>query len=53
MTKIPITSFHEENDRDRMETLHLAEMPGMAASIQEAAKEPLNTCVLYDPDEPW
>jgi len=43
----------EEDYRNMMETLHLSVIPGMAESIQKAAEEPLDTCVPYDPSEPW
>ena len=43
----------EEDYRNMMETLHLSVIPGMVESIQKAAKEPLDTCVPYDPSEPW
>lgn len=43
----------EEDYRNMVETLHLSVIPGMVESIQEAAKEPLDTCVPYDPNEPW
>ena len=36
-----------------METLYLTSIPGMADSIKAAAKEPLEDCVPYDPEEPW
>ena len=43
----------EEDYRNMMETLHLSVIPGMVESIQKAAEEPLDTCVPYDPSEPW
>ena len=42
-----------EDYRNMMETLHLSVIPGMVESIQKAAEEPLDTCVPYDPSEPW
>ena len=35
------------------ETLYLNSIPGMAESIIEAGKEPLEECSVYDPDEEW
>lgn len=35
------------------ETLYLNSIPGMAESIVEAGKEPLEECVEYDPNEEW
>ena len=35
------------------ETLYLNSIPGMAESISEAGKEPLEECSVYDPDEEW
>ena len=43
----------EEDYRNMMETLHLSVISGMVESIQKAAEEPLDTCVPYDPSEPW
>ena len=43
----------EEDYRNMMETLYLSVIPGMVESIQKAAEEPLDTCVPYDPSEPW
>ena len=43
----------EEDYRNMMETLHLSVIPGMVESIQKAAEESLDTCVPYDPSEPW
>ena len=43
----------EEAYRNMMEPLHLSLIPGMVESIQKAAEEPLDTCVPYDPSEPW
>lgn len=43
----------EEDYRNMMETLHLSVIPSMVESIQKAAEEPLDTCVPYDPSEPW
>ncbi len=43
----------EEDYRNMMETLHLSVIPGMVESIREAAEEPLDTCIPYDPNEPW
>ena len=43
----------EEDYRNMMETLHLSVIPGMVEGIQKAAEEPLDTCVPYDPSEPW
>jgi PHD/YefM family antitoxin component YafN of YafNO toxin-antitoxin module len=36
-----------------METLHLCAIPGMVESIKASDDEPLEECVLYDPDESW
>lgn len=35
------------------ETLYLNSIPGMAESIVEAGKEPLEECSAYDPNEEW
>ena len=35
------------------ETLYLNSIPGMAESIIEAGKEPLEECSVYDSDEEW
>lgn len=35
------------------ETLYLNSIPGMAESIIEAGKEPLEECAIYDPNEEW
>ena len=35
------------------ETLYLNSIPGMAESIVEAGKEPLEDCSVYDPSEEW
>ena len=35
------------------ETLYLNSVPGMAESIVEAGKEPLEECSAYDPNEEW
>lgn len=35
------------------ETLYLNSIPGMAESIIEAGKEPLEECSVYDPNEEW
>lgn len=35
------------------ETLYLNSIPGMAESIKEAEKEPLEECSVYDPNEEW
>ncbi|MBD5468624.1 MAG: type II toxin-antitoxin system Phd/YefM family antitoxin [Lachnospiraceae bacterium] len=35
------------------ETLYLNSIPGMAESIKEAEKEPLDECSVYDPNEEW
>ena len=35
------------------ETLYLNSIPGMAESIIEARKEPIEECTTYDPDEEW
>ena len=35
------------------ETLYLNSIPGMAESIIEAGKEPLEECSVHDPDEEW
>ena len=35
------------------ETLYLNSIPGMAESIIEAGKEPLEECSVYEPDEEW
>ena len=43
----------EDDYNSMMETLHLSSIPGMVESIKEAAKEPLEECVPYDPEEAW
>lgn len=35
------------------ETLYLNSIPGMAESIAEAGREPLEECLVYDPNEEW
>lgn len=35
------------------ETLYLNSIPGMAESILEAGKEPLEDCSVYDQGEEW
>ena len=35
------------------ETLYLNSIPGMAESIIEAGKEPIEECTTYNPDEEW
>lgn len=35
------------------ETLYLNSIPGMAESIIEAGKEPLEECSVYDSSEEW
>lgn len=35
------------------ETLYLNSIPGMAESIIEAGKEPLEECAIYNPSEEW
>lgn len=36
-----------------METIHLCSIPGMVESIKQAAAEPDEECVRYDPEESW
>jgi prevent-host-death family protein len=43
-----------EDDWNAMqETIYLNSIPGMAESIIEAAKEPLEECATYDPEQEW
>ena len=35
------------------ETLYLNSISGMAESIIEAGKEPIEECATYNPDEEW
>ena len=43
----------EEDWNAIQETLYLNSIPGMAESIIEAGKEPLEECSVYNPDEEW
>lgn len=43
----------EADWRGIQETLYLNSIPGLADSIIEAAKDPLEECVDYEPDEEW
>lgn len=43
----------EEEYNGMLETLRLMSIPGMVESIREAAEEPIEDCVVYDPDEEW
>ena len=36
----------------RIETARLSRIPGMVSSIQQGMAEPLENCVLYDPNAP-
>jgi prevent-host-death family protein len=43
-----------EDDWNAMqETIYLNSVPGMVESIIEAAKEPLEECTTYDPEQEW
>ena len=58
---IPITNnrgkngvlLSEDDWNAIQETLYLNSIPGMAESILEAGKEPLEECSAYDPNEEW
>lgn len=43
----------EEDYNSMLETLRLSAVPGMEKSLLEAAEEPLEDCLPYDPKEPW
>lgn len=43
----------EEDWNAIQETLYLNSIPGMAESIMEAGKEPLEEGRIYDPGEEW
>ena len=43
----------EEDWNAIQETLYLNSIPGMAESIIEAGKEPLEECSVYNSDEEW
>lgn len=43
----------EEDWNAIQETLYLNSIPGMAESIIEAGKEPLEECSIYDSNEEW
>ncbi|MCM1538896.1 MAG: type II toxin-antitoxin system Phd/YefM family antitoxin [bacterium] len=43
----------EEDWNAIQETLYLNSIPGMAESIMEAGKEPLEECTVYHADEEW
>lgn len=43
----------EEEYNGMLATLELMREPGLVESILEARKEPLESCVRYDPDEEW
>ena len=43
----------EEDWNTIQETLYLNSIPGMAESIIEAGREPLEECSIYEPDEEW
>lgn len=43
----------EQDYNNMLETLRLSTIPGMEKSLLEAAEEPLEDCLPYDPKEPW
>lgn len=43
----------EDDYRSMMETLYLNSIPGMVESIQQAAREPIEECTPYNPEEDW
>ncbi|MCI8599180.1 MAG: type II toxin-antitoxin system Phd/YefM family antitoxin [Lachnospiraceae bacterium] len=48
-----IYQISEEDWNAIQETLYLNSIPGMAESIIEAGKEPLEECSVYNSDEEW
>lgn len=43
----------EEDWNAIQETLYLNSIPGMTESIVKAGKEPIEECLVYDPNEEW
>lgn len=48
-----VVVLSEEEYNGMMETLYLMSVPGMVESIKEAANEPIEECIPYDPEEEW